>query len=243
MIELDHICLGVRNIYEGAQRLREETGLDNYEGGLIPPGTANRIVPLPNDVFIEIESWIIPVDGNPFGQWYIDATAAGDAWMFWCLRASTMEEMEAIAERLGSRVFAAKVGRIKPDGEEVGYSMAPASGKPWAAGLPNWYFREDPSRHPARTAVDHRRDFTGVSWMEVGGDPAVMEEHVTPEVFERLPLRFVDETPGLYAVAIGTEDGDEVVIRASNATPLIPPIAATIEITQEMLDRMNAGQT
>ena len=238
MIELDHFCLGVRNIYEGAHRLREETGLDNYDGGLMPPGTANRIVPLPNDVFIELESRIIPVDSDPIGQWYVDATAAGDAWMFWCLRATTMEEMEAIAERLGSVAFTASSVRIKPNGEGVGYTVAPASAKPWAAGLPNWYYREDPTRHPARTPVDHRRAFTGVAWMEVGGDPAVMEEHVTSEVFERLPLRFVDQPPGLYAVAIGTEDGDEVVIRASSATSILPREMAEIEIDQETLEQM-----
>ena len=242
MIELDHISLGVRNIYEGAHRLREETGLDNYEAGYLPPAIANRIVPLPNDVFIEVESWVDAGGANAFGQWFIDATAAGDAWMFWCLRASTMEEMEAIAERLGSVVFTAQSARIKPNGEEVGWTVSPASMKPWAAGLPNWYYREDPTRHPARTPVNHRRNFTGVTWMEVGGDPAVMEEHVTSEVFERLPLRFVDQPPGLYAVAIGTDDGDEVVIRASSAASIFPDEVAKIEITKEVMERMSAAE-
>ena len=240
MIELDHISLGVRNIYEGAHRLREETGLDNYEAGFLPPALANRIVPLPGDFFIELESWIDAGDVNTWGQWFIDSTAAGDAWMFWCLRATTMEEMEAIADRLGSSVFTTKAARIKPDGEEVGWTVAPASMKPWAAGLPNWYYREDPTRHPARTAVNHRRPFTGVSWLEVGGDRAVMQEHVGSEVFERLPLRFVDQPPGLYAVAIGTEDGNEVVIRASNAAPTFPSEIAKIEITKEVMDQMTA---
>ena len=105
MIELDHISLGVRNLYEGAHRLREETGLDNYEGGWIEAGgIANRIVPLPGDVFIEVESWIVAGEPNPWSRWFFDATAAGDSWMFWCLRATTMDEMEAIAERLGSSV-------------------------------------------------------------------------------------------------------------------------------------------
>ena len=239
MIELDHISLGVRNIYEGAHRLREETGLDNYEAGWLPPALANRIVPLPDDTYIEIESWVDAGDSNVWGQWFMDASAAGDAWMFWALRVSTMDELEAVAERLGSIAFTSESPMFSPAGESLGWSVAPASMKPWAAGLPNFYWY--PGVHPARSRpVNHRRAFTGVTWMEVGGDPAAMEKHVTSEVFERLPLRFVDQSPGLYAVAIGTEDGDEVVIRASNATPTFPSEIANIELTQEVMDQMAA---
>ena len=241
MIELDHFSLGVRNIYEGAHRLREETGLDNYENGLIPPGTANRIVPLPNDTYIELESWIIPETGDEAtgGKWYVDATVNSDSWMFWALSCSTFEELEAVAERLGSFAFTAESVLLKPNGEMEGWSVAPASVKPWAAGLPNFYWY--PGDHPCRTPVNHRRPFTGVAWMEVGGDPAVMEEHVTSEVFERLPLRFIDEPPGLYAVAIGTEDGDDVVIRRPSATSIFPRAMAEIEITQDLIDKLTAG--
>ena len=241
MIELDHFCLCVRNIYEGAHRLREETGLDNYEAGWLPPALANRIVPMPNDTYIEIESWI-DANGanNSFGQWFLDASVAGDAWMFWALRVSTFEELEAVAERLGSIAFTGESIMLTPAGEGLGWSATPASMQPWAAGLPNFYWY--PGDHPCRTAVNHRRNFAGVTWMEVGGDPDVMEEHVTSEVFERLPLRFVDQPSGLYAVAIGTEDGDEVVIRASSATSLFPTELASMEITKEMTEQMSGAE-
>ena len=221
MIELDHMSLGVRNLYEGAHRLREETGLDNYEGGWLG-GAANRIVPLPGDFFIEIESWVAAGEPHPFAKFVVDSTADGNSWNFWCLRASSMEEMEAIAERLGTTTQVVEGGMMTADGRSLGWTMTPSTTECWAEGLPNWYFYEDErGPHPARTAVNHRRPFTGVAWMEVGGDPAVMEEHVTSEVFERLPLRFVDQPPGLYAVGIGTEDGDEVVIRGASSVPHI----------------------
>jgi hypothetical protein len=49
-LHIDHVCSGTRNIYEGTQRLRDETGFGNYDGGWFPAsGLANRIVPLGGD--------------------------------------------------------------------------------------------------------------------------------------------------------------------------------------------------
>lgn len=226
MIELDHISLAVRSLYERAHRLREETGLDNYEGGWLE-GAANRIVPLPDGAFLQLESWVAAGDMHPYRQYFLDATADGDSWMFWCLRASTMEEMEAIAERLDTTVDRMDFGLTKADGSTMGWTVTPPTPMCWVGGMPNWYYWEDqPGPHPSRVQVNHRRPFTGVAWMEVGGDPAAMEAHITPEVFARLPLRFVDQPPGLYAVAVGTEDGDEVVIRASSSVPLFERMLA-----------------
>jgi hypothetical protein len=223
MIELDHVSLGVRNLYEGAHRLRDESGLDNYEGGWFPVGgLANRIVPLPGDVYIEIESNIDAADTHPLTDWFRTSTRDTDAWMFWCLRATTMGEMEAIAERFGSKVARAEPGRIRPNGEHVCWTMTPSPPTCWGEGLPNWYYWEDMSGHPSRRPVEHRRRLTGVAWLEVGGDPAVMERHIGVEAMAGLPLRFVDAPGGLYALAIETADGDEVVVRRPTAAGLFP---------------------
>ena len=60
MARLSHVCLGVQNLYEGAHRLREETGLENYDSGWFRAGMANRIFPVGNDQYIEVESLIDP---------------------------------------------------------------------------------------------------------------------------------------------------------------------------------------
>jgi hypothetical protein len=77
------------------------------------------------------------------------------------------------------------------------------------------------ARHPARETVTHRRAVSGLAWMEVGGDPAEMEEHVGREVFARLPLRFCDRPGGLYGVGLATNDGDDIVIRKKAGAPLM----------------------
>jgi hypothetical protein len=227
VIHLDHICLGVRNIYEGAHRLREETGLDSYNGGFFPgSGLANRIVPLPGDVYFEVESVVDATDASasPIAPWFLEATATEDSWMFWALRADTVAELHEIADRVGGTVREGPQSpvRIRPDGVVLRAALAPSGSVGlWGRGLPNWYCHEDMARHPARTTVKHRRRVSGVAWMEVGGDPAEMEAHVGPEVFARLPLRFCDGAGGLYAVGLSTDDGDEIVIRKRSAASLL----------------------
>ena len=228
MIHLDHICLGVRNIYEGAHRLREETGLENYDGGFFPgSGLANRIVPLPDDTYFEIESVVDAVDAasSPIAPWFLEATAAGDdRWMFWALRADTVAELHEVARRVGGTVREGPQSavRIRPDGVVLHAALAPnTSVALWARGLPNWYCHEDMARHPSRVALAHGRPISGVAWMEVGGDPAELENHVGSDVFARLPLRFRDGPGGLYGVGLATSDGDEIVIRKDAGAPLL----------------------
>ena len=52
---LDHYQLSTRNIYESAQKLREETGLGVYDGGFFAgQGMANRIFPLGGITYLEL---------------------------------------------------------------------------------------------------------------------------------------------------------------------------------------------
>jgi Glyoxalase-like domain len=228
--ELDHFSLGVRNLYEGCHRLREETGLDNYDGGWFRGvGIANRIVPLPGDAYIEVEAVIDhyqPVaDGEParFKRWFEDTLKGGDDhWMFWCLRTKTLEDLDDVARRFGTTVTTVE-GRIRPNGFVGSMTLAPDVDSAFARGLPNWYFTPDPSVYPSRErTVEHRRPLREIAWLEVGGDARELEEHVGTATFDSLPLRFVDRPAGLYGVGLKTVDGDEIAIRKESAVPYLP---------------------
>jgi hypothetical protein len=218
MYSLDHISLGTRHLYEGCHRLREEYGLDNYDGGWFKgTGIAARIIPLPGDAFIIVESVVdqraAVGASRTFDDWF-DRTVGGgqDHWMFWCLRTESLAGLEEIAERLGSPVVKSN-SRIQPTGEIVGAHWRTSSAEAWAKGLPNCFFWDDMSGHPSRRGVRHTQPLTEVSWLELGGDAKVMKEHIGAETFDSLDLRFVEEVPGLYGVGIRTDGGEEIAIR------------------------------
>lgn len=216
MIEIDHICVGVKNVYEGAQRLRDETGLGNYEGGWFPDlGLANRIVPLGDDTYIEVES-VIDIfkveERNQAAVWFRDKVAAGDVFIGWCARATTRAEMEAIAKRLDSDILEGRL-RTRPDGSSPVAMRVPETMKCWDAGLPNFFHIPDLSRHPSRLPIGPGPGVKpyGIAWMELGGSEKVMSDWLGIPA-SSLPLRFNGKAPGLYALAVKTERG-EVVIR------------------------------
>jgi hypothetical protein len=216
MIEIDHICLGVRNVYEGAHRLREETGLGNYEGGWFPDyGLANRIVPIGGNVYIEVEgiidvSFIERQDAGAL--WWDKQVADGDAFIGWCARVTSRSELEAMAKRLNRNIEDSTL-RVRPDGSSRPSYRVPDSVSCWMKGIPNFFYTEDMSRHPAALPIGPGPGIApgGVAWMELGGTPEEMSDWLGIKA-EMLGLRFNGQSHGLYAVAVNTPAG-EVVIR------------------------------
>jgi hypothetical protein len=64
-------------------------------------------------------------------------------------------------------------------------------GGPVQHGLPNWYYRDDPAKNPARREMTGEPIAAGVAWWEVAGDREQFRDHIGAETFDRLPLRFV----------------------------------------------------
>lgn len=230
--DLDHLTLGVRHLYAGCERLRMDHGLQSHEGGwqhAIP--TAHRTIVLPGDAYVNVESVIdhhapVPPPIDAFRRWFEDATHNGDSWMTWCLRTRSYDDLEAVARRFDSEVVT-RNGAIRPDGTMITSIMAPATLHPtWAKGLPNWYFYADLAEHPSRRhPPSHSRPLAGIAWLEVGGDPLDLEDHIGPETFTALPLRFVDRPAGLYGLGLTTQDGEEIAIHANSAAPALAAIA------------------
>jgi hypothetical protein len=221
MFHLDHLCLGVHDLDEGVRRVREETGLAHYDGGAFGASIANTIFPLGGDAYLEVEAVLPTADKRNEGvAWFDRAVAGGERWMFWSLRADTLDEMAEVAQRLGGEV-ARRPGRTQPDGTQRIITTAPGPGRAidtcWRRGLPNWFYREDPATNPDRGATEHGDRGVAVTRLEIGADAKELRAHIGAETFDRLPLEIVPGRPGVRAVTVRTTSGREVTLRRDPA--------------------------
>jgi glyoxalase-like protein len=219
VISIDHICLGVRNIYEGSHRLREETGLGNYDSGWFPAsGLANRIVPLGGDTYIEVEGVVESArvqEGNPVAKWFNDVTLHGDVYIGWCARVDSRAELEALAKRLNTDVVEARGLKMRVDGKVLDGVCAPPTIECWKAGVPNFFVFADMSVHGSRQPLGPwlgaHAAAEGIRWMELGGSEEQMSDWLGVKA-SSLGLRFNGKAKGLYAIAVKS-GANEIVIR------------------------------
>lgn len=215
MLHIDHVCIASQNLYEAAARLRRETGLASYDGGWFAAGMAVRIVPLGNHQYLEVESVIDArrAAGQPIAEHFLKNTASGaDCMIGWCLRVDTLEELQAIAARIGTTLPEIPVGaRLLPDGTTIQVFGTPNSIDVWPTGRPNFLYWPQTTLHPGHGRAEHWVQPTRIAWMELGGEEGELRAWIGDGV-DDLPLRFVGGTPGIKAVAVATVNG-EIVIR------------------------------
>lgn len=215
MIEFDHVLLGCRNLYVAADQLREEAGLECYEGGYFKGiGLAQKLVPLGNFQYLEIESIIDVQEASDsertIGRHILEATRDAPRFISTYLRT---DDFQGHVERLGLEPWVPR--KTSPTGEERKVALvAPRVDETIESFLPIWFQMEDMSKHSANRSVNHRSAPNGIAWVELGGDETRIREWVGPEV-DTLPLRFAGGNPGINAVAIAMVDGREIVIRPS----------------------------
>jgi hypothetical protein len=238
-IRLNHFALGARNIYEAAARLRKETGFGFTTGDWIQ-STACHMVPLGENVFIEVEGTIDahaflkgPQPNYTYDALDTDNEYNGDHFTGMMLGVDTLEELEEIGKRLGGGVTPNWPDPYRhfqrPDGYVRRFQSAPyyepGSGKSRPRGMPNFYYYPDqpgrPSSQPV-VATPHLVTPTGVKWVEYGGTEQQMSEYLNvPKASDILPLRFNGKALGTWAICVGVEGGEDVIIRR-------PPSAASI---------------
>lgn len=227
MIHIDHIAIGCADLYEASDRMRRETGLGFYDGGWFPAfGIANKIFPLGGQTYIEIESVVNPSKlkpGNPITDYFLKACAAGeDTFTGLCLGVDSMEELEELARRHKSTIPDTKnTVRVRTSGPAFVDYQTPAEFT-WGKGLPNWYYFTDLTLHPSGQPVEPFPGLvrpTGISYIEMGGTEQEMTDWLGIPA-SSLPFRFNGKTKGIYAIAVKTEDGPEIVIRRQNAVAL-----------------------
>jgi hypothetical protein len=85
--------------------------------------------------------------------------------------------------------------------------------------MPNVYWWPDITKHDGRYPVipgTDRRIPSGLAWVEVGGTARQFEEWFGGYTqASDHPLRFNGKAPGLYALAVKTNDGEVVIRRPS----------------------------
>ena len=92
--------------------------------------------------------------------------------------------------------------------------------------MPNFYYYPDqpgrPSNQPV-VATQHLVTPTGVKWVEYGGTEAEMAKWLgIPNPGEVLKMKFNGKSLGLWAVCVGAEGKEDIVIRRPAASDAVP---------------------
>ena len=212
---MDHYQISSRNLYESAHKLREQTGLGFYDGGFFAGnGMANKIFPLGKGTFIEINGIVDPgkvVAKVPGTMKFYDRTEAGDCFSLMCMRTDTIEELQAIAKRLGSTVSVNPVQRTRPNGPPVQAYTAP-QGAQRGPNKMTWYCHESRQyMHPSGQPVFNWPNCVeplGIAYLEFGGTAEAMTEWIGEPVSNFPAYKFFPDRPeGLYAIGVNTSKG------------------------------------
>jgi len=214
MLKIDHVMLVCRNLYLTSEQLREESGLNFYEGGYFKGlGLAIKVVPLGNQQFLEIESVIDLEDGkdsrNGMCQHIFDTTRAQPRLAAWWVMP---DDFDREVQRLDIEEWTGFRHRTRPDGSVTSSRVAPPTSDIMTKELPIWFTFSDMANHPGDVEVSHRVQPQGIAWLEIGGTAERLKDWLGPEM-DQLPLRFVGGEPGIRALAVAVEGGAEIVIR------------------------------
>ena len=199
MNHVDHILIAVPDIEAAAARLRERFGLNTILPGGSPfPGVANAIIPLGPPAYIELVTASDP-SASPEAERIAEAAAGGDRLFTWVVE---LDDLGAVAARHGLDYRPdpdagwQTLGGVRPDRPFfIRYSRNRADRR---AG---WQTRYDEIGHAGQPG--------GFTFMEVGGDEAIMRDWVG-EI--DVPLRFDGGEPRLAGVGIASPAG-EIVLR------------------------------
>jgi hypothetical protein len=205
VLRIDHVVRAVPDLDDAAARLLDRYGLASVPGGRHPGwGTANRLIPL-GGAYIELISVVdrAEAEQSAFGRTMLEHVAQGEQWFTVCL---ADDELDATATRLDLEIGAGF--RVLPDGSIVRWRSAGLDAPKRASWLPFFIEWDVPSHlHPGRAAVTHRVAATGIAWIELAGDPAMLREWTGGA---DLPFRLTEGDPGIRAVGVGTGEGGEL---------------------------------
>ncbi|HVO26462.1 MAG TPA: VOC family protein [Candidatus Margulisiibacteriota bacterium] len=206
MARIDHIVIGVRDLETSAALIWERYGLEAQPGGThTGAGTANLLVPLANDQFLELLTITDHLSRHPIVGWLSRLLTDGDRLI---ALAVEPDDLEAAAARLGEPVI--EQDRVAADGRRVHFRLTGTRGLLGPEILP--FFVETTTGREWRCGfrpARHRADIRGVRWVELGGDETRIREQVACAA---LPIRVVNGRAGVTAV--GLDGGDrELVMR------------------------------
>jgi hypothetical protein len=207
MLAVDHVIWAVRDLDEAAAELEGRYGLGSVVGGRhAGHGTANRIVPLGGDAYLEVMAVVDPGEaaGSPLGTRVLDRVGS---FFGWCVRA---DDVTAEGARLGRILMA--MDRTNAEGARVAWRIAGLEDAVEDASLPFFITWDmDRSLHPARSRVAHRVEPAGVARVTVASDPAALAERLGRG--HGLPVEVVAGEPhGVVSVTVRTAGGELTVV-------------------------------
>ncbi|MDA0183067.1 VOC family protein [Solirubrobacter phytolaccae] len=183
-MRLDHVIYGTSDLDAASERMRA-LGLEVRPGGVHEgQGTHNRIVPL-GETYLELMA-IGDRDeaaAHPFGSRVLARIEAGDGLIGWAVR---VESVEAVAERLGTRV--STIRRAGLEGKLTG--VEEALDEPT---LP--FFIQGTSRPGEGGAPE-------LTFIEVAGDADRLGRWLDGA---DLGVRVVDGAPAVRAIGLGEQ--------------------------------------
>lgn len=204
---IDHVILAVPDLEGAGAMLLDEHGLASVDGGRHAGlGTANRIVPLSGDQYVELAGTVDETEAetNPFGSTVRAAVERGGGLIGWCV---AVDDAESAASRLGLAITDGS--RQRPDGLTLRWRVAgleAAMAEPWRPFFIEWRIPDD--AHPGRAEAPHRVEPVGIAWIELGCDLQVLREWVGDVELE---VRLGEGVPGLLSVGIATRGGEVVL--------------------------------
>jgi len=208
MGRIDHVVVGVRDLDAAARMMMERFGLEAQPGGNHPgAGTANAIVPVGNDQFLELLAVVDETSEHPVAVRYRQLVHDGDRLVTFAVAPDDFEET---ADRLGEPIFAN--ARHGDDAREVKFRVTGAFGMLGAEALP-FFVITDAGREwrCGWRAARHRIEANGIAWIEYVGDPERVASRLADDT---LPVRIVaGERAGICALAIATASGTPVELR------------------------------
>ena len=190
-MRIDHVIYAATSLDAAAARVESELGLHARAGGRHEGlGTHNRIVPLEGG-YLELLAVADPDEAasSDFGRGLLARLAlGGDGLLGWAV---AVDEVESVARRLGTTVTT--ISRAGLSAQLTG--LAEAMREP---SLPFFI-----SRDPGVTDPGSDGDAGGITWIEVAGDAARLEQWLG---ISALPVRVVDGRPAVRAVGVGERE-------------------------------------
>lgn len=210
MIAIDHLVITAFDAEDLGAELEGRTGLAAVAGGRhTGHGTGNRLVPL-GDAYLELLEVVDPAEArtSPFGRWVLDRPQHGLGLV--CLRTG---DADAVADRLDRQPV--PMSRVTTDGTELRWRLVGLDDALGPARLPffiEWELAGAP--HPGAMPTGHRVEPVGITALELGGDPAVVQRWIGEH---DLPIRFVGGPPGPRSATVATSRGSFQLTRTGVA--------------------------
>jgi hypothetical protein len=190
-VRIDHVIYAAVDLDAAAARVESELGLLARVGGRHEGlGTHNRIVPLGGG-YLELLGVADPEEAasSDFGRGLVARLVQdGDGLLGWAV---AVDDIDSVARRLGTAITT-----IRRAGQRARLTgLAEAMREPF---LPFFI-----SRDPGVPDPGSDGDAGGITWIEVAGDAARLEQWLDISL---LPVRVVDGPPAVRAVGIGERE-------------------------------------